>query len=487
VVLRRDLTRLLLGVCLLGLALPLASYALTGWFSRYASDDFCTAGAVVEQGYFGAQAYWYTAWSGRFAFFALVSALELGGVRVAQVLPGLALLGGVAALSWMLVPLAWQAGWRHARLASVVLAELIVFGACASVPNLGQWLFWQTGVLTYALPLILLVVFVGWLIRVALGWARVGPLALLGSGVLLCLAGGLSETTLALQIVALGLATLAALAIGRAGHSRTAVLPLLGAGLLGSLVAAAILGLAPGNAERVVRSDYPGAQLVNLPLATSASLRLLFGFARRFEAEVRPVLVTCGLLSLAIGALVSRSPLSWPVLRARLVRLSPWLVLGLLGAAVLVASSFFPSYWVLGFDPPARVEGVAQAILVGAVAGLGLAVGRLVGCAPLQPWLRLRVGAGLAVVALGLLLVPLASAGAEVKQLPAAASYATQWDRADGLLRSQSAAGVREVAVPALPQWWGWDWVGPRTSDFPNGCVARYYGVAAVRSESLTP
>ena len=59
----RDTTGLLLVACLVALALPLAVFAATGWFTRYASDDYCTAGIVLERGFFGAQEYWYTSWS----------------------------------------------------------------------------------------------------------------------------------------------------------------------------------------------------------------------------------------------------------------------------------------------------------------------------------------------------------------------------------------------------------------------------------------
>lgn len=481
--LRREPGPILLGLCLLGLMLPLAGYAAVGWFSRYASDDYCTAGLVVERGFLGAQAYWYTAWSGRFSFFALVSALELGGVGMAQVLPALTLIGAAAAIAWALVPPLECDGWPDAWLAALVLAALIVFGVCASAPNLGQVLFWQTGALTYVLPLALLVVFVGWLVRVVLGQARTTRGALLGSGVLLAVSGGLSETTLALQVLVLG-ALLAGLLARRDRRSSQAA-RLVVAGLVGTLVAAAILGLAPGNAERVVRSEYPGPKLANLLLAANASVRLLLGFARRFEAEVRPVLVVCLLLPAALGAwsgshgrALEGRPGAWVELRA----LAGGLVLLVLVACGLILSSFFPSYWVLGFDPPARVEVVAQAILVGLAVGVGYTAGRWIGRVLGHRPGRRALGVGLAAGTLGLLLVPLSVAAAEVRQLPSAAAYAAAWDDNDRLLRQAQQAGTREVTVPGLPQWWGWDWVGPRQGDFPNTCVARYYGLATVQS-----
>ena len=120
--LRRDLTTGVLGLCAVVLAVPIAAYAITGWFTRYASDDYCTASIVLQQGFLGAQQYWYSTWSGRFSFFALVSAIELGGRGVVQVLPALMLVAAVAVGAWAIGPIARRAHWRHPWLASLVLS-----------------------------------------------------------------------------------------------------------------------------------------------------------------------------------------------------------------------------------------------------------------------------------------------------------------------------------------------------------------------------
>jgi Family of unknown function (DUF6056) len=466
----------LLGACAVVLAVPLVVFAISGWFSRYASDDYCTAGIVLERGLVGAQEYWYTTWSGRFAFFGLVSGIELLGDWSVQVMPALGLVGGVAVGTWALLPIA--AGWRHPRLAPLVLAELVVFAIFASVPNLGQSLFWETGVLTYTLPLLLLLVFGGWLARVLVCKTAVTVPGLVGCALLMCIAGGLSETNLAVQAMALGLALVGVVAARRGDAAA-----LVAAALVGTAVAAIILAAAPGNGERVTRSDYPGAQLANLLLAARASLSLLIAFARRFEAEFRPVFLATGLIGFGVGVCVNPQAAGQCDMRGNVLRSALAAAVVVLSAAVLVWSSFFPSYWVLGFDPPARIELVAQSFIVCAVAALGFSVGRVAARLAAAVQFERALRAVASVVALLALAAPLSIALAQLGHIPDAQRYALMWDDNDHTLRQAHESGTADVAVvPPLPQWWGWDWVGPRTDDFPNACVARYYGLAAVRS-----
>ncbi len=89
------------------LLIPLAGYALLGWFSRYASDDYCTASITVTSGFFAAQEYWYRAWSGRYTFTAIVSAFDVLGSGVVRILPAGSL---VAQLTAWRRPLACSSG-----------------------------------------------------------------------------------------------------------------------------------------------------------------------------------------------------------------------------------------------------------------------------------------------------------------------------------------------------------------------------------------
>src|SRR5437667_3397001 len=69
------------------IALPLGMYLAASPFVRYAWDDFCTAAIVHRYGFWAAQQYWYTQWSGRFSFTAVVSLIDLPGSWTASVMP----------------------------------------------------------------------------------------------------------------------------------------------------------------------------------------------------------------------------------------------------------------------------------------------------------------------------------------------------------------------------------------------------------------
>jgi hypothetical protein len=73
------------------LGVPLAAYAYLGLFSRYAADDYCTAGQVVTRGLLGLELQLYEAWSGRFAFTFVVGLVELIGSGATRVLPAIAI------------------------------------------------------------------------------------------------------------------------------------------------------------------------------------------------------------------------------------------------------------------------------------------------------------------------------------------------------------------------------------------------------------
>jgi hypothetical protein len=461
----------------------LASYAYAGWFSRYASDDFCTAGVVRQEGFLAAQAYWYAAWSGRFTFTALVSALELLGVAVVQVLPGLTIGLWLAAGTWALWPVARAGDWPVPRLAAPALAALVVVATVAAAPDRGQSVYWQTGVLTYVLPLVAYTWLAGWGVR-RFGWGRASwPVSwqlILAVGLVLFLLGGLSETTLTLQtgVLAVGLV----MTLAQAGRARPSGLVwLLAAGLVGSLTAGAVMTLAPGNAIRALREHDAGASLTTIPLAVRASLMRLPWFLRRFEAEFRPLILVVALLPAAVGFLTTRARSALE--SARVGRRLGGLALVGLGGTGLILVSFFPGYWIQGFDPSARVQIVAQWLLVLTVSGLGYVAGELVGSTVMLPALAWRLAGP---VSLALLLaacvVPLTAIRETLAEAAAEQGQAAAWDRNDQLLRAAQRAGTLEAVVPALPKRWGWDYFGPRLDDFPNGCGARYYDVPGVRT-----
>src|SRR5260221_14491576 len=121
------------------MGLPLVVYAWIGSFSRYTADDYCWAGVLRTEGFFGAQVLWYTAYSPRYAFTFLVNLVELAGPAIVPALPALAIVVWVGVLTWSLCQ------FDLARVHAFILAELAALATFQTAPDLPQSLYWQTG------------------------------------------------------------------------------------------------------------------------------------------------------------------------------------------------------------------------------------------------------------------------------------------------------------------------------------------------------
>jgi Family of unknown function (DUF6056) len=460
------LNRVVLSVFGVALALPLAVYASVGAFARYTADDYCWAGILRTEGFWRAQVLWYTGYSPRYAFTFVVNLVELAGPAVVPVLPALAVVTWVATFAWMFRQFDLRFGDVPSALSAVLLAEALALAALQTAPDTGQSLYWQTGMLTYVLPLILATFFVGWVVRAARDAPSVGPggaWPLLVSLGVTYVAGGLSETYLIPQNVALTLAALAVLVFWRGPVGRTALLHLL-AGLAGGVLALASILLAPATEARV------GGSPADLWLASSASIATAAYQALRL-VRYYPFTV---LLGLALPALIealadetSTPPPTWRTPRA--------FVLVTACVALTLPFCYFPSFYAQNGNPPARSLIVPGSILIGYLIYVGLVAASLLARASQR---LPSVPRAAAVVAL--VLVPLSTAVLTLPDRALAAQYAALWDAEDASIRAARDAGVRDLIVPPLPRNLGEQFVTTDPRHFFNVCVARYYGLDTI-------
>ncbi len=433
----------------IALAVPLVVYAAVGAFSRYTADDYCWAGVLREQGFINAQAWWYVGYSPRYAFTFIVNLVELAGPRIVPILPALAIVVWAVVLTWTLRRLGLRA-------LAVPLALLIEVATFSTAPDLPQSLYWQTGMLTYLLPLVLATFLIGW---IRMGIERgIGPGAILVCTLTTVIAGGLSEAYLIPQNVALTLA-LASSVIAR--QHRAAVL--IGAALLGGVLALALVVLAPATPERV------GGSPADLRLAASAAVATAIGQVVRLIRYFAPVLALC-----LLGPAVLASA-QWCNSRERkklqTIDAKPFAIVTLLVAAV-VPFCYFPSFYASNGNPPARSLIVPGSMFIAwAVFASYCASGWLRSRLPNQ-W-RVPLTAVLALVPLGLAVLT-------VPTLPAQAAYAARWDAEDEEIRELRNAGARRLEVPPLPRNFGESFVTTDENHFFNRCVARYYGLDSI-------
>jgi Family of unknown function (DUF6056) len=424
------------GPLLLGgaLVLPLVAYAWVGSFSRYTADDYCWAAILGAQGFWQAQVHWYTVYSPRYAFTFLVNLTELVGPPIVPFLPPLALAGWLAALTWSL-----SAVFRLRT--AFVLGALVAFATLQTTPDRAQSLYWQTGLLTYLLPLILASVFLGLAARSGGGAWRLGL-----SFLLTFVAGGLSETYLIPQNVGL---TLACLVVRNRKHFV--------AGLAGGVAALATIVVAPSTAARV------GGSPADLWLASAAAVATAVVQAGQLVVHFPLSVALCLCVPAALGAA------GWLEWDARGHRQQLAVVTAVIG--LTLPFCFFPSFYAQNGNPPARSLIVPQVLLIGYLVYAGLFLSPLAHRAPTH-----ALGLVMALLAL----VPLGAAAATLPERATAARYAVLWDQEDATIRDLRDAGATRLLVPPLPPNLGEQFVTANPTYWFNSCVARYYRVDSI-------
>ena len=474
------------------LAVPLLGYAFVGSFARYAADDYCWAGVLRTEGFLRAQMLWYTGYSPRYAFTFLVNLVELAGPAIVPALPAAALVAWLATLTWTFVQFKVRLGRLKTTTSAFLLAEATALGCLQSAPDLAQSLYWQTAMLTYLLPLVLATFLIGWLRR-ALDQPRLGARAVGVSGLVTFVAGGLSETYLIPQNVALTLALLVCVLVAPRGAPRRVAAAHLAVALGGGVLALLTIVVAPSTASRV------GGSPADLWLASSAAIATAAYQVLRLVRFFGPAVLLC----LGLPALLATGP----------GRVNPrWFALVTAGVAITLPFCYFPSFYAQNGNPPARSLIVPGTMLIGylifagySLAGLPssrVASSHLTPLAPLssrgeggrisaaeQRTLALarrkvpEFGRFAVVIMLALVQVGQAVAGIS-EQAIAAQHAAALWDTTDQHIRASRDAGQTDVTVLPVPAYLGENFVGPDRTDYFNVCVARFYGVRSIAAEA---
>lgn len=466
----------------MALAAAFGVYAVRGWFVRFTADDYCTAGVQRAAGFVGAQLYWYETWSGRFSYYFTIGLVELLGTWTTQVVPTLAMLTFVGASGWVVYPLARWQRWPNARSMSWLLGAAFVLVCLQGTPDVDQSLLWQTGMFTYVFPLILLMVYAGWLSRQV--WRAHGGRSrtslVLSSGLLFFIAG-LSETSTAIQVTLLGLGTFG-VALFLRGPRRWPLTRLLGVGLVASLVGAIVVVIAPGNYLHELRVTGTIHGIAELPDALKAGVDFVGLFARAVQFRARAAVLVLLVLAGVCGLNTARVS---PGLRARgdvLRRL--WVFPAIGGAAwLLLMAAIVPGYFAQRWDVPERAQIVGVWVVAGAVALVGYAFGELVGQVSRQralpfEWALAHSGWNFVLVALAFVIVT--TIPGTVTVVATDAAYATAWDQLDATIRRRGANGEAVVVDHTLPRHFNFDFLTTDPGLYPNPCVAQFYGIPSI-------
>ena len=399
---RRWLLVVLAATC----AAALATFAWLGTYVRYEADDFCFAGMLREHGFWGAQVQWYTQWFGRWTFAFVVTALDLLGPGIVRVL------GAALITAWSAVAI---------RSVRSVAGLAFVYAVIAGAPDPYQSALWETGLLTYALPLVLMTCTVG-----VLADRRGGVHA--ADIILPLLAGGFSETAAICNVIFFFLGALFT------KGQRAFV-----AGFIAALVSFTIVAIAPGNVVRLAIQPPHKTPLLAAARATYADLgtEILHGGAA--------LLLVFALAALLMPRRASGRAVAFALLLA-------------------VACPFvceLASFMTVGKELPARALIVTHFFTAIAMAICGAHFDR-------KP-----IFTALATLAL---IAPVVTTVQNLRAVPAERAIARTLDRLDAQLRS----GATLVYAPHAVHGNLMISTDPTTSW--NRCVCQYYGLPTVRT-----
>jgi hypothetical protein len=469
-------------LAVIALLLPLIGYAYTGTFMRYSGDDFCYAAVLFQRGFWRAQWDSYlsiTNYSGNRYALTLLSGLSgLFGPRAAGALPALAIALWLVGSVFALRSHPRLSVKRRSGLAAALIAGLLVFYTLFLAPELDQVLYWRSGMLPYLAPLVTNTFLVGMVVR-QMRSDSISPLGLTGIAVVALLAGGFSETGVALQVGYLTLGLIAYLLMGRrrAGQGWNRVIPLIVA-LSASLISMALLIASPTNSIRQAQLQLPE------PPAPLTLVGMSFQNAYLFvHATVKHAFIPHLVIVLAVAGLVAVWAAGAPQQDAHPVR-------RLVLAAMLIPSAAFllivccvaPSAYAQSSYPVARAMVTARYVTVIAAVVTGAEVGRagvILGRArsSMTRWLPILAGVLIATSCF----YPLQTIPGIVSDLPRYQKWASFWDARDLTIRQARSRGQSDIAVVRL------DHIissvaelSPDSGYWYNNCAERYYDMRSI-------
>ena len=473
--------KLILYAAMLLMLAALAVYAYLGFFTRYMADDYCSLSALRQAGFWGAQVQWWQDWSGRYSFSFVITLVELFGVGIVPLLPALAIALWLFSMVWAYRPL-FQ-GLKNSSYipAGIFVASAALWITYRSIADYPQIVFWQTGILTYPVSLILFFLGSGVALRRSNNPARVRWLELLAWFLFAFLAGGFSETGVVTQIVVL--AFLLMLFILTRNGKREILAPILLASLSGSILSLFVIALAPGNQVRSggFQNIPPLAQ--SLPGSLAQTLQFIPNFI-----DQHTILFLFGLVAgaffvyfgIAEGLEMNNRSLAWHFLGSFVL------------AEIGIWAGIAPAYLLRGGMPPERVLLFANflaaclAIYWGGLSALLLRSNLPQRTSAAQSWISLALLAFMFVWGVAPHMVSQLKLAAPLRE------YSRQWDARHQTLLFASAPG-EPIVVQDFTRTEDFREISSRlwlTGDFEtspdhwvNRCAAIYYGVDQIIAE----
>lgn len=457
------------------------------FFLRWYADDYCVAAGLKSSTFFQYFSYNYMGWTGRYSSIFFQGAFNLLGPKAAFFLPSILTVIWFLALSWAVQPFLSNYISKHKHLASMALAGFVLICLYSITPNLFQSVFWNNASISVCLPLILLTMNVGILVRLYQGtfkgWIWVLPISLLTM-----IAGGFAEMFIAMQVTLYVLMVLVFFFKKHKGESN--LLPFLIVGLVSALLAFTIVLIAPGNQVRQAQIGQP-ATLPELPgLMLKYTFQIFYGMLDKAGWWTLVLVIVSFLFGFAITNNDTKA-IEDPA-RGKTPKIPGWLkqvfVVGSI-LLVLLLAAVAPSTYIQQQEPEARSVFMAiYFIIVGVcliMSAIGFALARsrwVKKVTPVNVWQLTAIILIILVIGIG---VGFAARHA-FDTVPVYQSYARLWDERDQSILDDKVSGKREIITYQLDDTrWGVSDIREDSAYWVNQCMSTYYGVDSITARQV--
>jgi hypothetical protein len=472
--------RIFLFVLLALFCAPIVIHIYLGSYSRFLSDDFCSAAIARSHGIIGGAHYWYLNWRGRFSANFLDSLFGYLGPAATSYATGIAVTAWFIVLATAVARMIPSVEKREAPLLqSCIIAAMILFAGLHVIPFIGQSLYWGEGMRTVVPPLILGTAYIALIAnRSKSPTDRPRLLWVVSAGFLTFVAAGFAETYFALQTAAILFALIIPAAVRRyAPPNKRNYFVLSIAGLIGSLAGGFVVFVAPGNNLR--QGTFTPPALPELLSISFRGLREFFDLTVLSPGKWR-VWVGLILSGFIFGLQVFRRRDGSSVALARDVWMLIWLpVVGF----VLLLACWVPMAWATSLTLNYRTMIIPAYLLVCLVMCWAYIAGQVC-CSGYVLFARRTPAVATVLPLVGLLTfgVFAAKISREMWHLrPTFIAYAQQWDERDQMIQRAKSQGLPYAVVARLHNWAALEElsVDPEIL-WLSKCVQDYYGIGVI-------
>jgi hypothetical protein len=475
----------------LTLVAAFSGYIATGSFMRLSGDDYCFGAVETEHGFWQGLVHAYlreTAFDGdRFSLDITSLFSSWVGPLASAILPGLVLLLWMAGTYLAVRGLFDLLGRNTEKSGSfhtfqiLLISGLVIFFSLYLAPNLGQSLYWRSGLLTYLMPMTVFTYSIAFFIN-SIGVYRVRWLRWTTLFVLALFAAGFSEAVAALELGFYGLVLVSALILlkWRGDNSRRVLKPL-SALLCGTILAMVIMLLCPANAPRQIGLPHPPGigQLIYMSLQNGVVF-----YNISLYNHLLPYIL-CGLIFVAISCLYYMRQPAKDGQRSNTFIIKRFTILfsyTLIAGYLIVVNFMAPIAYAESSYPDLRSLITPGWVMVIQIGILGWLTGWM-----LSQWIKPRPRTAQWVSTLAMIAIlaagglPLATTMNIYLELPRYERWAVFWNTRDTeirLAKQENQTTIRVMEIDHIIQ--GVSELQPDPFFWYNVCAARYYGLQRI-------